>query len=971
LFRSAIIFAILLASHGSTTYALDPGKGLAQYEYEVWQAREGLPHGILKNITQTSDRYIWISTEFGLIRFDGVRFKTFSSKNVEHMNYWGVGPLCATPQGTLWFGDSNNLLKIEKDTVSLSGYNFPADIRPQHTVTDILQDKSGALWVSHAGAGLFRIRNSRVTRFGVDHGLPAEFIHAIEEDKEGNVWIATNKGAGLFKDEKFIPFAKIGEHEAPNVEKLFVLDDKIWLRVNGRLFQYESAKFQLWEMQKQLPVVIAMCQDKDKNLWLGTDSGLFRYKDGRLENTQTHNLLPDSSISALFEDIEGNLWVGTRRGGLAVIRDPKLTSISVTEGLPNDFINAIHEDKEGRIWIGTRDGLVSMSNGKITQFPLKPGMDTNIKSILQDRDGRLWVGTSGRGLHYLQNSRWRSIGEKIEGLRNIITICQTEDGRLWFGSSDERKLFCLQGGEIIDAGQNRSDLYTQVLLADGENLWVGARGGFYYVSNGAISNVFEGIKLPEITVRSLYKDHEGSLWIGTSSQGLYRIKDEKVLNYTEEDGLYDKGITQIEEDMNGNLWLGSRSGIYSIRKADLDAFDNGRISRIPYSTYETGIRDWKCMSDAHYTGREGPLSKIYFPTNRGVMIIDTKKTHPDSLPPVVHIEEVIANNKRVYVGSDAVIPPGRGEIEIHYTGLSFTAPEQVRFRYKLEGYDKDWVEADTRRVAFYTKLQPGSYSLEVQAISADGVWSKESAHYRFQIRPHFYQTYIFYTLCLLLLIAILWLLYLWRLRQIRSRFRLILEERLRIARELHDTLSQGMAGVAMQLNAATSKFNRSPEVSFDHVQLARQMVQYNQEEIRHCIMDLRSAKLEGGNLVDSLSTMAEGNLKGNVSLNVLGTPYNLPKVIEHNILRIAQEAITNAQTHGKASLVEIKLSFEDEKLDLEVKDNGPGFDLENVSIGQGHFGITGMKERAERIGAMLKIESKVESGTSVRLVFRK
>jgi ligand-binding sensor domain-containing protein/signal transduction histidine kinase len=976
-FQRTLLMLILCGSYNYLTFAVDPYKGLSQYSYEMWQAREGLPHGLIRNITQSSDRYIWISTEMGLVQFDGIKFKLFSSKNVEKMTYWGVGPVYSSPDGILWFGDSNQLFKRDPSgTITLSGFQFPQEIKYQHTLTGIVKDNQGSLWVSHAGAGIFRITDGTVSHFTKQHGLPSDVILALAKDKDDRIWVGTNNGAAVFDNEKFISFTNIDSHISPHVTRVFTTHEGIvWLKVNGKLFQYQSGQFKTWVMQSQLPEVTSMCQDKDNNLWLGTDAGLYRYRNGKLSNTKDHNLLPDNSISALYEDIEGNIWVGTRRGGLIVIRDPKLTSFSVSEGLPNDYVNAIHEDENGSLWVGTRDGLAHLFEGNVTVHTTKNGlMSNNIKSLWRDRNGRLWVGTAGQGIHYFENNRWHLIGQQIKGVHNIITISETQDGTLWFGSSDERKLFYWQSGQLVDYGQSRNleDLYIQALLPDKDgNLWVGTRRGLFYITNGVMSSSFEGIKLPEIGIRSLYKDSDGNLWIGTSSNGLYSIRNGKIFSYQERNGLLDDGITQIIEDLAGNLWLGSRVGIFSIKKQDFDAFDQGTISKLSYSTYDSWGRNWKCMLDARYTGRKGPLSKLYFPSDRGIIIIDTQKLGSSSPPPVIHIEEVIANNSAFINPYDLVVPPNRGDVEIHYTGLSFIAPPKITFKYRLEGFDKEWVEAGNRRVAFYTQLPPGSYKFHVMAANADGVWNQQSASMSLHIKPHFYQTYTFYILCLFLLIGIIWVIYLWRLRQMKTRFRAILDERFRIARELHDTLAQGLAGVAMQLNVATTKFHRAPAASLNHLQLARQMVQHSQEEIRHCIFDLRSSDLEDGNLVLNLLSLAE-RIKSteqlNVNLEVLGTPYSLPKIVENNILRIAQEALINSKKHSKAIQVDVILTFHPRNIELIIKDDGTGFNAQHVpDQAEGHFGIIGMRERAERIGGTIKIESRECSGTSVIL----
>jgi ligand-binding sensor domain-containing protein/two-component sensor histidine kinase len=968
----ARVLILLYFCASSTVYALDPAKSLAQYGFEVWQARDGLPHGTVRSIAQTDDGYLWIGTEIGLVRFDGVRFQLFNSKNEGEMTYWGVGSLYTAKGGVLWFGDADNLLKRDPETgITVSGFEFPKE---KNTVTGVVIDGQGSLWVSHSGSGLYKVTKGKVSSFTENEGLISNNVLALSRDSEGRVWAGTSGGVTIIENGRVKSFNSIGSEKNPRVGRIFnSRDGTIWLNVNGRLHSYREGTFELWEPQSDLSDVTALCQDKDNNLWIGTSEGLYRYSEGKLSSTNVDDLLPDRRVSALFEDMEGNLWVGTRRGGLVVIRDPRLNSISIPEGLPNDYVNAINEDPDGTLWIGTRGGLSKLSNGNLITYTKKDGLlGDNVKSLWRDRRGRLWIGSSLQGVQYMEGGSFFSLGQNVTGLNNVITICESSDGRIWFGSEDGGKLFYFNNGRFIDVENIRGSdiLRPRVLLPDNMgNIWIGSTDGLKKISNGKRTQI-EEISDSPLSIRSLYMDKRGDLWVGTSSSGLYRLIKGRLQTYNEERGLYDNGITQIVEDLKGNLWFGSRAGIFRVNKSEFDRLDKGLITRLHSTAYDSRIRDWKCMLDARYTGREGPQNILYFPTDRGMMIVDTNRLTPNSFPPMVHIEQVLAKKENISISSRAAIPPNLRDIEIDYTGLNFTAPDKVRFKYMLEGFDRDWIDAGTRRTAYYTNLPRGNYRFRVLASNGDGLWNQKGDSFEFYLRPHFYETPLFYTLCGLFVAGIIWALYLLRLRRVQTQFDAVLAERNRIARDIHDTLLQGVAGVAFQLKAISRKW---PESAPETEALNRAIDQVNRcmTDSRRSLWELRSSALSGEGLSSALRRMANqliSNTSTNITLNVNGDHPRLSNSIETNLLRITHEAIVNALRHARPQNISVELNFDSQCALLSVKDDGPGFDSNLPTNGTNHYGIIGMRERAEMLGGQLTISSIKGEGTEVFVV---
>jgi ligand-binding sensor domain-containing protein/signal transduction histidine kinase len=964
----------LLLLYPFSAYSLDPSKRLTQYSYETFQASDGLPHGAVRSITQSRDGYLWIGTERGLARFDGVKFTLFSQKNVPEMTYFGVRTLFPADDGTLWFADGGTLLKRDKDgTIRKPGFKFPSGLNHRHTITGINMDRSGSLWVGHSGFGLFRIKNGNVTHFTKTEGVGSDVILTLGKDSEGRIWIGTDKGASYFSNELFTAVPINGLAEARVSSFFNTKDGRLWAIANRNLYYYKDNKFLDLKIGLNSPVT-SICSDKHNNLWIGTDKGLFRFRDGEISDARNQNLLPDNMISFLFEDREGNLWVCTRRGGLAVIRDTKLTNFSITEGLPHDYVNAIHEDRDGTLWVGTRGGLVNLYKGNIRTITTRDGLQSDyIRSLWRDSRGRLWIGTSGSGIQYFENGRIYRLNPKPNQFLDIISISETPDGRVWFGTNQNNLLFYFTNNQITEFGEITSNplATTRVLSRDPDgSILIGTGAGLYRLAGERISSVIDGLEFPAVSVRSLYRDNEGDLWIGTSSVGLYRIHKQKLKFYTEKQGLYDNGITQIQIDLKGNLWLGSRAGIFRINRKNFDLLDQGSIGRLSYTAYDSssGILEWKCVLDGRYTGIEEPHAKLYFPTDRGMIMVDTEQLAEISLPPVVHIEEVRSGNRVV---ENRTIPPGRGDLEIHYTGLNFTAPEKIRFRYMLEGFDQSWMEADTRRVAYYTNLPHGNYRFRVLAANNDGVWNSQGATLELYIKPYFYQTYWFYLLCLACLISLALLAYRYRLKVMEAHYGSVIAERSRIAREIHDTILQGVAGMVFKLEAVKQTMVESPHSARESLDRILQEADKSMAEMRKSIWDIRTRSTERENLTGKISKILKEQTSAysiNSSLKIEGAPRQLPQAVESNLLGVVQEALSNVVKHSNAQHVHVRLDLDPHYVMLSVEDDGKGFIAEEITARDHHFGILGMQERAELIGGRLTVQSRKGAGTQILIV---
>ncbi len=460
------------------------------------------------------------------------------------------------------------------------------------------------------------------------------------------------------------------------------------------------------------------------------------------------------------------------------------------------------------------------------------------------------------------------------------------------------------------------------------------------------------------TVISLYEDASGNLWIGTNGGGLNRLRGDKFVSFN---AVTADVIYRILEDKQQNLWCSSNKGIFRVNKNELAA-------PVFYGPAD-GTLTRECSGGGHPAGWKTSDGRMWFATIKGLAVIDPENIPLNTSPPPIAIEQLFIDNQSVPLTQKLTLSPGASRLDFYYTALSFIAPENVRFKYKLEGFDNDWIDSGARRVASYTNLRPGNYKFRVIAANNDGVWNETGAAVEFYLQPRFYQTYWFYLVCVLLLAVAAWQLYRLRVRRMATQFRAVLDERNRIAREIHDNLAQDILGISVQLELVARLMPGAAEAAKGHLDRARILVRNSMTEARRYVWDLRSQELQKKDLPAALRDTtkrltAESNVEAVVE--VAGPLRPLPIEVETNLLRIGQEAINNAVKHAHANRIDVALNFDTRSVRLSVRDNGRGFDA-NGQIADGHFGLIGMRERAEQIGGELSIHSANERGTEIAI----
>lgn len=967
-----VVFLLCLSGSGIAV-ALDSRRDLSQLSHEVWLTENGLPQNTVHAIAQTRDGYVWIGTEEGLARFDGIRFTLFDKQNTPQLKSNYIRTLLVDRLGALWIGTAEGLVYMLDGKFTLFTTN---EGLPSNTIQAVYQDRDGNLWVATAnGLGLFK--SGGLTTFTTKERLVGGSIQALFEDAEGALWIATPYGVGRLKDGKFVNYTVrdgLGSNSVRSIQE--DRDGRLWFGSLGGLTSFSAGRFTTFTTRDGLPNdrIIALLAGRDGDLLVGTAGGLCRLTDGRFTGLNPGDALSTSTILSLFEDLEGNLWVGTESAGINLLKETKFTTYTARNGLSNDLVKSIYEDRQGNTWIGTDGGgLNLLNNGKLRVYTTRDGLSSNVVlALFGDDAGNVWAGTP-EGLNRFSRGKFTTY-TAADGLANndVRSIHGDHRGNLWIGTRGG--LTRMKDGVFrtfteVDGLPN--DLIATLYEDSKGNLWIGTFGGLGRLSNEEFTTFTTKDGLSNDAVISLYEDSDGALWIGTNGGGLNRMKDGQLTAYTTRNGLLDDVVYRILEGGRNDLWLSCRKGIFQISKKALDDFASGKIASIAPVAYGTadGMMTRECSGGGDPAGWRGSDGKLWFPTIKGVAIIDPGRIKTNAQAPPVVIEQIRINDQLIPLNDLIELPPGTTRFDLFYTAPSFVAPEKVTFKYKLEGFDKDWIDSGTRRIASYTNLRPGAYTFRVIASNNDGVWNQTGAAFSLHLKPYFYQTYWFYAVCLLLLGLLAWLLFRLRVRAMQAQFGAVLGERTRIAREIHDNLAQELTGISVQLEVVARTMPSGAEAAMSHLDRARRQVRHGIAEARRYVWDLRSPTLKSNDLPTALSETArrltnETSIQAQVEVN--GTFRPLPQLVEDNLLRIGQEAVNNAVRHAQPQRILVNLVFAAGRVQLSVQDDGQGFDNQLASNGRtGHFGLIGMRERAEQIGGTLSIHSIEGSGTEV------
>lgn len=810
---AAVCLAGLLASEPAS--ALDPGKTILQYSHRSWETSDGLPQNSVHAIAQTPDGYLWLGTRGGLVRFDGVRFQLFDRRNTPEPRNHHVWDLEVDGDGTLWIATNGGGLVGYRDG-DFSGPREPGSELPEGRILALELGRDGALWFGTYGGSVARLSSRPGRRLEdtepspIAADLPGASVLSLHEDREGGLWIGTyDAGVHRFRDGTVESYTAADGLADDIVWSTFQdRRGRIWIGTMTGLNRLEDdGTFTVFTEADGLshPAIRAIHQDRDGTLWLGSyGGGLNRLReDAGGAVTFSHFFAADGlgsdNVWSLFESSEGALWLGTFGGGLHQLEDGPFLTHGRSEGLSADHATSVWEDPEGGLWVATYSaGLNRLApDGSVVVYTAADGLPADrLWAVVGDRHGNLWIGTSGAGLARFRDGRFTTYTTE-DGLAHDVVFALREDpeGGMWIGTN---------GG----LGHYRDGVFESLTVADGlvsdlvreirpgrdGSLWIGTSGGLSRYRDGRFVNYTSADGLPSENVWGIYEDEAGVLWLATSGGGLARLKDGRITSITSRHGLPDDDLSSILADGRGHLWLGSGRGVLRLDREELEAFAVGRTDT--FSTRIYGPADGLRNSELHggsqpaaWRGRDG---RLFFPTLGGVAEVDPEKLDPSasavpSTPPM--IEEVRLDGEELSRGGTAArgaplrVDPGVRRLSFRYTALNFRDPGQLRFRYRLEGYDDGWIDAGGQRVASYTHLPPGAYRFRVAARLAGGEWTDEVATFAFVRTPAFHERPVF-----LLLIATLLVFLGVMVHAVRTRRRKRREEEL--ARRVEEALAQ-------------------------------------------------------------------------------------------------------------------------------------------------------------------------------------
>ncbi|MBV9500205.1 MAG: hypothetical protein JO138_12605 [Acidobacteriaceae bacterium] len=967
----------------------------AQVAVQHWTTDNGLPLNGVSAICQSPEGYLWIATLDGLVRFDGVRLVSFNRSN----------------------------------TAGIGGNRF----------TGMLCGADGAFWAESEGSGTTEYLNGSFQTYTVRDGLLSNTIDGLSADARGNPWLLAHGSISRWDPNarRFVPvdlemqWNVAGGFPAKSGHAVFyrVNESGIDLIIHGERLNYSLPAG--WRRSE----VLGVAMDSERRIWIRRTTGkMARLQDGHWVTGsagQSHNatnehagfrsnyhdshgntwtienewfprgmlvqylLLPGSDpgriwFTSLFEDREGSIWLTTPAEGLYRLRRQIIQVYSKGQGLPAGNTYPVYQSKDGAIWIGTwSGGLSRFANGKFATYTTANGLaSNNIYSIGEDAEGTLWVSVEN-GLHRMRKGRFETV--MIEGVDGPVTakaIHTDREGVLWLGST-QGLLRGERGHWTVltrKDGLATEDIRVLIDARDG-GIWAGGYGGLSWLGKGQVRAWTEKDGLPGNMIRALYEDPTGVLWIGTYDAGLGRFENGRFTKYTQRQGLFSNGVFQILEDSRANLWMSSNQGIYRVGKHQLNDFAAHRlnaINSIEYGRLE-GMRNIECNGGLWPAGIKARDGRLWFPTQDGVAVIDPEHVPTVPGPPPVVMEACLIDHKPVAIDRAVRITPGQQNLEIQYTALSFINSEHIRFKYQLQGLDREWVEAGTRRVAYYPHLPPGGYTFHVTAAHSGGMWNATGATLSVIVLPAFYQTWWFASLVGLAAVASIWLAWRYRVRQLeRDRAsqqafsRQLIDsqenERKRIAAGLHDSLGQRLVIINNRLLLFSRARDGMPALSAGQREDLEQIsieVSESMREVKEISYDLRPYRLDRLGLTAALRAMIEtAGASGAIGFfaEIDDIDGSLPQKDEINFYRIVQECVNNILKHSEAAQATISIRRNGRGLTLMARDNGRGFAPGATTISPlGGFGLTGISERAQLLGGNATFESAPGRGTTVTI----
>ncbi len=995
--RGSVLRAVRLVSllllNTVPVYSASSELPFQNYFTRVLQTEDGLPQNAVTAIVQTRDGYLWLGTYNGLARFDGVRFTVFAEGPTPELQSSRVTSLFEDHEGALWIGHETGGLTRFKD-----GRFQAMEIRAAWKggkIAAMGADAARDLWLVNEEGVMARFRDGLVLK-PRDGSSPG--IVSLVTGADGAMWIACEGKLSRLQGDKLVPVDFGGG--ADYIQGICAARrGGLWVASEGRVRKWQDDRWtaDLGEAPWGWMGVFPLIETQDGLLAGGTvDAGIYLVipGGGSLRFSRT-NGLPQNWVRSLCEDREGNLWIGAGGGGLVALRAGKVAAVNPPDHWQGRAVLSVNVARDGAMWIGTEGaGLYRFDNAQWRRYAENEGLaNPFVWSVSEDAQGRLWAGTWGGGVFILRGHRF----ERAPGLENLTApapaLLHAMDGASWIGTGEG--LLRYEAGGMTWFGRQQglelADVRAVVQASDG-TVWFGmSGGGLGRVKDGAARQFRKSEGLSSDFVHCLMVETDGTLWIGTAGGGLNRYKDGKFNAISTKHGLADSVICHIEADERGFFWMSSHGGILRVSKRELDRCADGELSEVHCLTYGKGdgLPTLECSGGLQPAGCRTRDGRLWFPTSKGLVAINPNDVKRNQLPPPVVIEEMLVDGQpAARKGADESarrISPGRQQFEFQYTGLSFTAPEKVRFKHRLEGLETKWVEAGPKRAANYSHIPPGNYTFRVLACNNDGVWNESGASLAFTVLPYFWQTWWFRALAGLNAAAIVaGSVLLAARRKMRNKLerierqRAVERERARIAKDIHDDLGASLTRITLLSQSARGELDHSPEAAADVDRIYR-----TARELTRAMDEIVWAVNPKHDTLDSLATylgkFAQDFLNAVHIRCRLDLPMQLPAwpltaEVRHNLFLAFKEALNNAVRHANASEVRVSLEIEPAGFALRVEDQGRGFTtvaeargLQDPARLLAGNGLANMAQRLAEIGGRCEIQSTPGAGTKVTL----
>jgi len=965
-----------------------------------WQSGDGLPENIVTGVQQTPDGYLWVATPSGLTRFDGVKFEVYSHTNFPGVPNPFVRALAASRAGGLWLVmDRGPVVALGAGTAQV----FNATSLHAQTAVEA---EDGTLWIAYHNGGLYRLRGEEVENLTLMDGLPIGGVCSIARNSRGVLWLARGGQLGVWRDERFQPLQTTGSAMTSLASRR---TGGVWVCADDRLLicdedghLTEQGKFKAVNAGSRLPVLL---EDSSGGVWIGTSaSGLFHFDGKEFEQvTTTHH-----EILGLTEDREGNLWVATGGGGLSRIRPRALQLEGGDAGLPFPILQSLCEGSNGTLWAATQNGLLTRrADSRWSLVSSNDGwLGGMVNCVASKPGGAVWIGTREHGVYRWQDGRFSPLEvSKKSNSQDVRGLLVSNAGDVWvgFGGSDKpsRVVLNWRNGDSQEMPLQHMKNIGAMAVDEAGNLWVATvPGDLLRFGKDGLHDETVSARHERLRIRCLHATTDGSLWIGYDGYGLGRLKNGRLGRITVEQGLADNYISQIIQDMNGRYWFGANCGIFSVDQQELEGLLEGRTTFV--NSVRHGSDEGFPNLQANVAGSSGALrsqdGRLWMPMRTGLMVINPEQLRESTEPPPALLERVTADGRvAAWYGGAAPIPeqagdklvrlgvpdarlrltPGHKRVVFDFTALSFKSPENVRFRYRLEGMDKDWIEARSQRHSSYSRLPPGDYRFRVAASTDDRIWKEAPTMLEIAATPNVWEMIWFRLAVLLMMLGSVFAAALWmvRLRHGREIERLeqlsvLVRERARIAQDLHDDLGAGLAQIGL-LGSIVQRSSVSSERALEHLQqittTSREMV-VALDEIVWAVNPKHDSVTS---LSDYFCGYAQEFLQPTPIRCRLDVARELPVNIldarqRHSLFLAFKEALTNVLRHSQATEVCIRISVATGNLLVVVEDNGQG--LRTPPASPGADGLANMSRRVTQLGGQCKIEGMPGGGTCVRFI---